>query len=306
MGSKGHIKRSNFKQRQIAKLMVPTCCPWPSDLNYKIEIDDKNIEKVEITKFLGVLIDNNLSWKAHTMHISKIVSKYNGIIRKIRPYLNKDSLLTLYNTLVLPYLSYCTLIWGDKNNSFTESLFILQKKLIRTCTYSLWLEHTTPLFLALNKLKIRDIYTYQLAIHMYRFYHDLLPPDLPNVTFTTQSEIHNYNTRQVLNLHIVPSNTQLAKNTIKTQGPLIWNTLNTHIKNSASLGQFKKSLKKHRHVNATKSYLHFCCFAGEAILYLKPYFIDCWKFKRKEKLNKIKILLFLYDINDLLFLIQNH
>ena len=40
------------------------------DLNYQIEIDDKNIEKVEITKFLGVLIDNNLSWKAHTMHIS--------------------------------------------------------------------------------------------------------------------------------------------------------------------------------------------------------------------------------------------
>ena len=97
--------------------------------------------------------------------------------------------------------------------------------------FSLWLEHTTPLFLALNKHKIRDIYTYQLAIHMYRFYHDLLPPDLPNVTFTTQSEIHNYNTRQVLNLHIAPTNTQLAKNTIKTQGPLIWNTLNTHIKN---------------------------------------------------------------------------
>ena len=84
------------------------------DLNYKIEIDDKNIEKVEITKFLGVLIDNNLSWKAHTMHISKIVSKYNGIIRKIRSYLNKDSLLTLYNTLVLPYLSYCTLVWEIK------------------------------------------------------------------------------------------------------------------------------------------------------------------------------------------------
>ena len=35
-------------------------------------------------------------------------------------------------------------------------------------------------------------------------------------------------------------------------------------------------------------------------------FSDCWKFKRKEKLNRIKIVLFLYDINDLLFLIQNH
>ena len=50
------------------------------DLNFKIEIDDKNIKKVDVTKFLGILIDENLSWKFHTSHISKIVSKYNGII----------------------------------------------------------------------------------------------------------------------------------------------------------------------------------------------------------------------------------
>ena len=98
------------------------------DLSYKIEIDDKRIEYVKVTKVLGVLIDNNLSWKAHTSHITKIVSKYNGIIRKVRPYLNQDSLHTLYNTLVLPYLSYCALVWGDKSNANLESLFLLQKK----------------------------------------------------------------------------------------------------------------------------------------------------------------------------------
>ena len=142
---------------------------YKPDLHFRIEIDDKHIEKVEVTKFLGVLIDNNLSWKAHIYHITKIVSKYNGIIRKVRPFLNKESLHTLYNTLVLPYLTYCTLVWGDKNNANLESLFITQKKVIRTCTYSLWLEHSTPLFLSLNKLKIRDIYTYQIAVHMYRY-----------------------------------------------------------------------------------------------------------------------------------------
>ena len=56
-------------------------------LNFRIEIDDKHIEKVEVTKFMGILIDNNLSWNAHTNHITKIVSKYNGIIRKVRPFL---------------------------------------------------------------------------------------------------------------------------------------------------------------------------------------------------------------------------
>ena len=81
-----------------------------SDPNVKIKIDNNTVDKVEETKFLGILIDSHLSWKSHTSYISKIVSKYNGIFRKIRPYLNHYSLHTFYNTLVLPYLSYCNIV----------------------------------------------------------------------------------------------------------------------------------------------------------------------------------------------------
>ena len=213
--------------------------------DFKIEIDNKHIEQVDTTKFLGILIDNNLTWKAHTSHITKIVSKYNGIIRKVRPFLNSESLHTLYNTLILPYLTYCTIVWGDKNNSNLNSLFITQKKIVRTCTNSLWLVHTTPLFISLKKLKIFDIYSYQLATHMYRYHHDLLPPGLPNNHFPTQANIHDYNTRQANDLHVDPTNTKLAQNNIKTQGPLTWNKLNIKIKNSPSLASFKTNLKKH-------------------------------------------------------------
>ena len=80
---------------------------------------------------------------------------------------------------------------------------------------------------------------------MYRYHHDLLPPGLPNNKFTVQSDIHNYNTRQALNLHIDPTNTKLAKNTIKTQGPMIWYSINKTIKNCCSLVSFKNSLKKY-------------------------------------------------------------
>ena len=209
-----------------------------------IQIDNKHIERVDTTKFLGILIDSNLTWKPHTSHITKIVSKYNGIFRKVRPYLDNESLHTLYNTLVLPYLTYCTLVWGDKNNANLNSLFITQKKIIRTCTKSLWLAHTTPLFISLKTLKIHDIYTYQLAIHMYRYHHDLLPRGLPNCHFITQADIHGHNTRQASNLHVDQTKTKLAQNNIKTQGPIIWNNLDVNIKNCASLPSFKTNLKK--------------------------------------------------------------
>ena len=65
--------------------------------------------------------------------------------------------------------------------------------------------------MSLKKLKIRDIYTYQFAIHMYRYDYDLLPPNLPDIQFTNQSDIHRYHTRQAQDLHIAPTNTSLAK-----------------------------------------------------------------------------------------------
>ena len=80
------------------------------------------------------MIDDNLSWKSHTFHILKIVSKYISIVRRIRSFLSQESRHTLYNTFALPYLSYFTFVWGDWNNINLESLFILQKKVIRTCT----------------------------------------------------------------------------------------------------------------------------------------------------------------------------
>ena len=79
---------------------------------------------------------------------------------------------------------------------------------------------------------------------MYRYHHNLLPPGLPNNNFAVQSDIHSYNTRQALDLHIDSTNTKLAENTIKIQGPIIWNSIHKTTKNCGSLASFKKSLKK--------------------------------------------------------------
>ena len=73
----------------------------------------------------------------------------------------------------------------------------------------------------------------------------LLPSDLPSISFINQSDIHNYNTRHVSDLHIAPTNTKLAGNTITTQGPIIWNNMNAALKNFESLATFKTCLKKY-------------------------------------------------------------
>ena len=99
------------------------------DLN--IMIDGTKIEEVKKTKFLGVIIDNKLSWKDHVAHVASKVSRGMGMIIKTRNYLNRKSLLTLHYTFVYPYLTYCNHIWGNIYQSNLKHLCVLQNKSLR-------------------------------------------------------------------------------------------------------------------------------------------------------------------------------
>ena len=82
------------------------------DHNVKLLIDGQAIDEVQKTKFLGIIIDNKLTWKWHIDHIAGKISRGIGIIIKARQYLNKSGLMYLYYSFIYPYLTYCNHIWG--------------------------------------------------------------------------------------------------------------------------------------------------------------------------------------------------
>ena len=96
----------------------------------KICIDREEIEKVYVIKLLGVYIDYRLNWKKHIEQITKKVSISISIIYRASQKLNENALLMLYNTLILPYISYCSEVWSRtyKTNIYihfcqTEEIF---------------------------------------------------------------------------------------------------------------------------------------------------------------------------------------
>ena len=72
-------------------------------IDAKITIDGHKIDQVLKTKFLGVVIDNKLNWKEHVSLISGKISRSIGMIIKAKHSLNKDALMTLYNSFIYPY-----------------------------------------------------------------------------------------------------------------------------------------------------------------------------------------------------------
>ena len=119
-----------------------------------ININNTEIKRVNNMKFLGVVIDKNLTWKEHINYISLKISKSIGILNSLRFILPLIILVNLYNCMILSHLTYCNIVWGNCASYLLQKLFLLQKRAIRAVTRSHFLAHTRELFL---KLKILDI-----------------------------------------------------------------------------------------------------------------------------------------------------
>ena len=97
----------------------------------QIIIENNVLEQVDNTKFLGVYIDQHLTWKTHVNFIAAKISKSVGLLYKAKYYLPSKSLLTLYYALVYPYLTYCNLIWASTYVTNLQRIYLLQKRAVR-------------------------------------------------------------------------------------------------------------------------------------------------------------------------------
>ena len=71
------------------------------------------ITQKQYIKFLGVYIDEHLSWKEHINYICNKIAKSVGIIYRSRYLLSSATRLSLYYTLIYPYLTYCNIVWSS-------------------------------------------------------------------------------------------------------------------------------------------------------------------------------------------------
>ena len=109
--------------------------------NIVIRIEGQIIERVTQTKFLGVIINEKLTWRNHVNHISTKIAKGIGILIKARFCLNKETLVSLYHTFIYPYLTYCNSVWGYSFLYNLNRLHSLQKKAVRIISQVNWKIH---------------------------------------------------------------------------------------------------------------------------------------------------------------------
>ena len=217
---------------------------YKSHLNLTVKLNDVVLERVQNTKFLGVFIDEHLTWKCHISYVSGKVSRSIGIINKLKNKLPQTTLLCLYDTLVQSHFNYCNIVWGATYPSRLNPLLKLQKRALRVITLSPFRTPSNLLFSRLNRLKINDTNTFQVGIFMYKMKHNNLPPVFKNY-FRNNFNIHNHWTRSSNAVHVELAKGNIRKYCIKVIGPRIWNDIPLYIQNAPSLNVFIKCFFKY-------------------------------------------------------------
>ena len=89
---------------------------------FKITIGKYTIHEVEKTEYLGVIIDNKLSWKEHIEYLVIKLSQAAGIIYKLRDCLPFNAKMLLYDSLAASYLRYSIAAWGNTTQTVLARL----------------------------------------------------------------------------------------------------------------------------------------------------------------------------------------
>ena len=211
--------------------------------NINIVFDEQLIERVHTTKFLGVIIDDKLSWHHHIAYVCKKLNKSLSVIYKVKDILNVNSLKHLYNALVLPYLFYCCEVWGNASKYLIERVVSLQKRAIRVISKSEFRAHTLPLFSKYKLLKFSDIVRFKILLFMHKAKEGSLPDNIQ--LFFKLKQSTNVITRQEGKFYVVFARTKLKFKCISIYGVKLWNNLSSDISEIKPFHKFKSLLKKY-------------------------------------------------------------
>ena len=226
--------------------------------NLNLQIDGYYVDQIgnnckdKYFKFVGHVLDENLTWEGHLEHIAKKLASANFAINSSKNFLPIHIRKTIYYSLFDSHLNFGNILWGCASNKFLKRIETLQKKCIRNVSLKKFNAHSEPIFKELEILKISDKIAYCQAIFMHQYRHKKLPVSFENMfqeitendALQTRHNDYNFINKPAIKRYLekFPTKTMLSN----------WNYLDIECKATADAEEFK-SLLKHKFLSSYSS-----------------------------------------------------
>ena len=141
--------------------------------------------------------------------------------------------------MVYSRIKYGIEIWGMTTGTNMNHIQVLQNQLLKVLSHKPYRYSTDKLHNDHKVLKVKDIFTQEIASFMHNYRKGKLPEVFAEY-FKTFAEIHDINTRNNNMRYIIPIE---GSNTLKVRGVQVWNSLDNEIKAVDKLKPFREKIK---------------------------------------------------------------
>ena len=230
---------------------------------------DNKINEVAQHTHLGVVLCNNLSWRAHIFKIYEKASKRLNILKGIKFKVDRSTLRKLYKSLVRPLMEYADVLWDGCTDSESDLLEHVQYKAAKIVTGAM---KGTSKQRLMQEIGWEDLKT-RRAIHKLLLYfkivNNLCPSYLVDLLPLLVSERTNYSLRTASNYSIFASRTDHFKRYFFPSTTSLWNDIGNDIHCLDSIGSFKKALFSSYNVSSYNATFDFAIDRFNAIFHTR-------------------------------------
>ena len=211
-------------------------------LNFRLS--GQQLELTKFTKYLGVIIDENLDWNMNINTLCKKLSNSVGIFAKLRHFLDYKTMLSLYYALFHSHITYHLPIAHLSHTNLTK-IQNLQKKALRLIHFEKFNAPSLPIYLKSKILPIDK----QVILQNCLFAHDQIKNNTPvyfHEFLQLLGDNHQFGTRRHRLAHTQTSTVTYGSNNLRNSITRNWNdTVNelTVDPLQVSKSTYKKHLK---------------------------------------------------------------
>ena len=214
----------------------------PQNQINKIKISGHEIQRADSVKYIGLTLDETLSWNNHINELCKNITKYFSVFYNLRHIVNNKLARTIYYTCIHSRIKYGIEIYGTAAKTRMDKLQTIQNKLMKLLTRKDRRYSTDQLHLDLDILKVNDIHKLSTLNFVYKC---ISGDTIPNFVsyFTMRDSMHAHPTSLHHEINKPQVHTETGKLTTHYTGAKFWNDLSHEIKSSENIDIFKRNLK---------------------------------------------------------------
>ena len=129
-----------------------------SDSEFNVYINQNLISRASSVKYSGVFIVDKLTWTSQINQVALKLSKCNGIIYKLRNYVDSETLLMLRYSLGYSCIQYEITVWDPAAKSLLLKIEVKQINILKAISRSKKYCHVSKLYKSFELFKLQDIY----------------------------------------------------------------------------------------------------------------------------------------------------